>query len=673
MTQGKSFKLQSHTSNHSQNHSSNHNSRHHRSLDVPFAERGRRQSYAEDIVPSPSARGGYVPYEDEADEEDADVSEQEPPSPPVITEGCTGSRRPAQIIRGQSWSDVDANDDKSSAPSDRPGSGLMLRKVPSFSALRSQSPAAVTRSTLAVRHNPLPAATHHSAGHHLPSNSHQSHHVSPAPLPQSIQPVLSLAPAPPPSRSSALSSDAARRLSKFKSGDSLKSFIGVIPDGDRDRELVVETDDALQSVGRPPLFKSATLPCRSANSKGKVDDDLEDFVWSGSPDPHQSRSRRSFSSHLLPAPTAAPSAVIPVSASGAQRSDMVNSDYHTPPPVSRGHSHILDTIRAKAGGPKLKKSSEFRNPPRRNGQPAAPYLPVLHSQYGGGGMYVAPGYIDESSPERSSLAYAGGTSSGGEQSSGFLHEYSLRASFEEERAYLLRAKRRESRARGNDGDSDDNSDRRSPKPRSLILLVASILLLLFGTLTLFTFCIQPLSQLSLLGIGDVRGTYDLFEFDLLFAAANGNVVPVYVRNVDLDVFVSTDLILNENLSFNLTDGGRGGDNSGAAKHASKELLAHVRHLTTAISFPALTPSTQTTPTGHISIRDPENTLGKLIYLNYPFPYTLTVRGNVRYRTLWYVEYVVKVSCIVPVEHASVEEGGGDGIGRRGVVECVNIG
>ncbi|KAI8593892.1 hypothetical protein BDZ88DRAFT_401878 [Geranomyces variabilis] len=670
MTQGKPFKLQSHTNNHN-HHSHNHNahtSRHHRPLDVPFAERGRRQSHAGDVVPSPSARGGYVPYEDEADEEDADVSEQEPPSPPVVVEGCTGGpQRPVQVTRGQSWSDVDATDDKSTAQSDRPGSGLMLRKVPSFSALRSQSPATAARSALGVRHNPLPAATHHSASPHLHNGSHQSHHVSPAPLPQSIQQVLSLAPTPPPSRTSALSADTARRLSKFKSGDSLKSFIGVLPDGDRDRELVVETDDALQSIGRPPLFKSATLPCRTSSSKGKGDDDLEEFVWSGSPDPHQSRNRRSFSSHLLPAPTEAPSAIIPVSASGAQRLDMASSDYHTPPSASRGHSDILDTIRAKAGGPKLKRSSEFRNPPRRSGQPAAPYLPVLHSQYGGG-MYA-----DESSPERSSHAYAGGTSSGGEQSSGFLHEYSLRGSFEEERAYLLRAKRRESRPRGSVGDSDDISERSIPKPRSLILLVGTIFVLLLGTFTLFTFCIQPLSQLSVLGIGDVRGTYDLFEFDVVFAAANENVVPVYVRNVDLDIFVSSDLMIDQNTSSNLTGGRGGGGNSGSGKHASKELLAHVRHLTTAIAFPALTPSTQTTPTGHISIRDPENTLGKLIYLNYPFPYTLTVRGNVRYRTLWYVEYVVKVSCVVPVEHAPAEEGGGDGIGRRGVVECVNAG
>ncbi|TPX55526.1 hypothetical protein PhCBS80983_g05248 [Powellomyces hirtus] len=595
-------------------------------------------------------QGQYIPYEDEDEDDDQDP----PPQPPPVKQG-KDSPTPA-IPRRQSFSDIDpkigeSRAEGSSGQAERPSSGLMLRKVPSFSAIRSSSPSTGVRSALPIRHNPLPAA-HHNAGpyplHHHP------HHVTPSVLPTPSSAVPASV-APYQGGRSTLTTDASRRLAKFKSGESLKSLMGVMADGDRDRELVVETDAALQTVGRPPLFKSATLPCRS--SKGK-DEDFEEFVWSGSPDPHQTRNRRSFSTHLLPASTAPPSSVVPVSSSGSQRVDVAMSDYHTPPSAIRGQPDLMDVFRGRSQGPPtLKKSTNFRAPPRRSGQPSAPYLP-LSSQYGGMYTGTSPGYLDEPSPERGSPTYLGGR---GESSSGSIQEYARRPSVEEERAYLLRAKRRETRPRSAGDDSESVSDYAIPKPRSLIFLFGTILVLLLGTFVLFTFCIQPLSGLTILGIGDIHGTLNLYEFDVVFAAANQNIVPVYVRNVDIDVFVGSDLVFDQNVAPPepkeqmpvVTTAGRS---------SPKELLAHIRHLTTSITFPALTPTTHTTPTGHIIIRDPENTLGKLIYLNYP--YTLTVRGNIHYRTLWYVEYVVKVSCVVPVEHNR-------DVRKGAVIECVS--
>ncbi|KAJ3004594.1 hypothetical protein HKX48_001140 [Thoreauomyces humboldtii] len=543
-----------------------------------------------------------------------------------------GNRTLAHLMpRRQSWSDTESISDErhSTPPADRPGPGLMLRKVPSFSALRAVPPPATitssasTRSTLAVRHNPLPAA-HHATGPYLP-HYHPHHLVQPPPLP--VRNVSSQALSTPYTngRTSAVS-ETSRRLSKFKSGESLKSFMGVSSDGERDRELVVETDAALQGVGRPPLFKSATLPCRPT-SKGKGDEDFEEFVWSGSPDPQQSRNRRSFSTHLAPAPNPMPSSMVPVSAS--QRAELSMSDYITPPSMYGHSGGVLDSLRYKTQGPSLKKSTDFRAPPKRSGQPAAPYLPVSHSQYSYGHHHHH--YLDDSSPEHGSPTY-GSSGSGGAipragEGSSYLHDYSMRQSFEEERAYLLRAKRRDARARTNN-DNESMSDFSRPRPRSFLFALGIILFLLLGVFTVFTFCIQPLSQLTMLSIADIRPTYSSYDFDVVFAAANENIVPIYLRNVDLDVFVGGDLIIDQKTDADGTDatddsdgrsidsntdtsGTTTGGRPNTESSSSKELLAHVRHLTTAINFPALTPSTQTTPIGHVSIREPENTLGKL--------------------------------------------------------------
>ncbi|TPX58256.1 hypothetical protein SpCBS45565_g08039 [Spizellomyces sp. 'palustris'] len=556
-----------------------------------------------------------------------------------------GAARDDAGRRRLSWSGEsgsESSDDKLGVSSEKPASGLMLRKVPSFSALRTNPAPNAARSTLPVRHNPLPSA-HHNNGPY-PHNYHP-HHISPTPLPTRVSNTTTSVPVPATTaRSSTPQADPNRRLAKFKSGDSIKSLMGVLADGDRDRELVVETDAALQGLGRPPLFKTPTAPVKVARA-GKMEEDAEEFVWSGSPDPHKVRSKRSFSNHLLPAPHDPPPGIAPIAASTVPRPDGLTNEYLPPPSVTNGSnaSANADLMTPRSQGPKLKKSSEFKALPKRSGQPAAPFLPMSSGHYGAtsnAAFSQAPAHAIADVPVKLTMpSYRQSpvmtpTLQGPGEGSAYM-QYAGQGSFDSERAYLLGTKRHEFRRQSLPRDIESSSDFERPKGRSFVLSVGC---LVFVALTLFAmvaFCIQPLTNLSILRVGNIHGTLSIFEFDMTLSATNENIIPAYVDELDLDVFVGGGLE-SENVFES--------DESNSTVALGKELLGHIRRVTPTTTF---TPLSRTNANTHIAIHDPENTLGRVIYMR--FPYTLTVRGSVTYSSLWWFQFVETVDCVTRVE------------------------
>ncbi|KAJ3213905.1 hypothetical protein HDU67_002311 [Dinochytrium kinnereticum] len=107
-------------------------------------------------------------------------------------------------------------------------------------------------------------------------------------------------------------------------------------------------------------------------------------------------------------------------------------------------------------------------------------------------------------------------------------------------------------------------------------------------------------------VGNLTARPDLFAFDMELEAVNWNVVPVDVGVVDLDVYASADAVAS-----NMT--------------TAVELLGHVKHFEGLARFP---PIASSNVTGRIAIKEPSNTIGRIIYTTYP--YRLTLVGQLTY-------------------------------------------
>lgn len=76
-----------------------------------------------------------------------------------------------------------------------------------------------------------------------------------------------------------------------------------------------------------------------------------------------------------------------------------------------------------------------------------------------------------------------------------------------------------------------------------------------------------------------------------------------------------------------------------------ELLGHIKSLDVPVLFSALS---STNASLHLSIPDPLNTLGRMIYLSYP--YTLQIRGSLLYYTVTsLIQYSVPICSVHWVE------------------------
>jgi hypothetical protein len=155
-----------------------------------------------------------------------------------------------------------------------------------------------------------------------------------------------------------------------------------------------------------------------------------------------------------------------------------------------------------------------------------------------------------------------------------------------------------------------------------------------GTLAMMLmFCSIPLqNRTDLWGVrvSNITALPDLYAFDLTLFAENWNIVSVTVRSGDLDVFASADAyaVTDDKVSTTLLQqSSLHNRRRHRGRHFNNELLGHVKLLRPPAVFPAFT---TTNATARAAIVDPSNSIGKIIYMNYP--YTMTINGHLKYST-----------------------------------------
>ncbi|KAJ3393512.1 hypothetical protein HDU92_007708 [Lobulomyces angularis] len=120
---------------------------------------------------------------------------------------------------------------------------------------------------------------------------------------------------------------------------------------------------------------------------------------------------------------------------------------------------------------------------------------------------------------------------------------------------------------------------------------------------------KSLQEISILRVNFVHGTPDYYEFELGLSAKNPNIVNINIHDIDLDVMVSV------------------AESTKSISGHDEELLGHVSKFQNQKSL-LFYPKMVTNSTAIILIKDPSNTVGRLIYDSYP--YTLILRGSFHY-------------------------------------------
>ncbi|KAJ3409950.1 hypothetical protein HDV05_004149 [Chytridiales sp. JEL 0842] len=190
------------------------------------------------------------------------------------------------------------------------------------------------------------------------------------------------------------------------------------------------------------------------------------------------------------------------------------------------------------------------------------------------------------------------------------------------------------------------------KTRSWKTFLFALLSILCGMCLMLFFSSIPLqipdSQWGL-KVSNITALSDLYAFDMTLDAENWNIAAVTVRGGDLDIFASADALPSyrvvvfpikaENAAENNQEildtptppttsavNGQTKKTLVAPGHyANNELLGHVKILRTPAFFP---PFSKNNSTARVAIVEPSNSIGKIIYMNYP--YTLTIQGYLRY-------------------------------------------
>jgi hypothetical protein len=149
------------------------------------------------------------------------------------------------------------------------------------------------------------------------------------------------------------------------------------------------------------------------------------------------------------------------------------------------------------------------------------------------------------------------------------------------------------------------------RKRFLRLMGSSFLLALaLVSAAIFGFTSQPIQDPNVFGVEIETRSISLFEFNLNIVGLNSNLIPV-VLTPDLDVYASRERPESYLFSKDFI--------------ANQELLGHVREFSSPAALPPISTSAISLK---ISMVDPSNTLGKFIYMTFPF--VLTVKGSLTY-------------------------------------------
>ncbi|TPX37184.1 hypothetical protein SmJEL517_g01071 [Synchytrium microbalum] len=178
-------------------------------------------------------------------------------------------------------------------------------------------------------------------------------------------------------------------------------------------------------------------------------------------------------------------------------------------------------------------------------------------------------------------------------------------------------------------------------------LVLTLVLLVLTGFPLLFLCVRPLdADGGLFRVRNINASTELYEFDVTMSASNPNIVPVHITEVDLDILVSAHL--PNTRSSPASRKHKGGDSQNPS---TEELLGHIKYLSSSITIPAWV--TTNNATGHVSMPEPSNTLGKLIYML--GTYELQIVGTLTYHTVFVVPYTVPVCTIHRVERGKVKK------------------
>ncbi|KAJ3285152.1 hypothetical protein HK104_009615 [Borealophlyctis nickersoniae] len=421
--------------------------------------------------------------------------------------------------------------------------------------------------------------------------------------------------------------DFSRKAKRKKSAESMKSIkSGVM--GDAGRELVCETESTgMPQFLRPPLFKPLTDSAAKVNNGS--DEDQEQFVWSGSPDAHTTRSGRSLRSFSGPS-LKIPTPTLPVPAINI---DQVNVEYaapHTPTGALPDTFSNDKRPRSRSQGPRLKRSGDFKAPMRRSNQGSSsmgyasgygtlpsrsggyaaaaaeypytptPYTPTDPSSHLALPMYGPPSFADR---RRGSAASTISTSS-------FGRERDLEAG---EGDYLLGSKRGQWRRRREAasmmGEFEDEG-RSGPKRRtctSFVLLLVIAVIILASPLIL----VRPLSNVSF-RVDNILATPHEFDFDVFVDASNTGMLEVQMRRSKVEVWVTEGPMSLRNItsppSLNKTDPD--------SRPRTSVLLGTFTHFASPSSieeehYPTFAPMLRTlNETGHVAMKDVGGRSGK---------------------------------------------------------------
>ncbi|TPX39343.1 hypothetical protein SeMB42_g01003 [Synchytrium endobioticum] len=199
--------------------------------------------------------------------------------------------------------------------------------------------------------------------------------------------------------------------------------------------------------------------------------------------------------------------------------------------------------------------------------------------------------------------------------------------------------------------------------RSISALILTLLLIILTGIPLILLCIRPLADTSLVRVHAINATSDSYDFDVIIGASNPNIVPIRIKEVDLDILVGAHLpktrygqLQHVKGSENIRYGDmrmaplRNTKDDDDERSATEELLGHIKTLDTPIFFPSWV---TTNASGHVTLENPSSTLGKLIYML--GTYTLQLRGTLTYHTVLVVPYTVPVCTIHTIERGKVRK------------------
>ena len=168
------------------------------------------------------------------------------------------------------------------------------------------------------------------------------------------------------------------------------------------------------------------------------------------------------------------------------------------------------------------------------------------------------------------------------------------------------------------------------KKSSMILIVSTIALALtiLAAIVLVSFSIQPLQLTGVTDMKVITRTVHLFELNIFLEGFNPNIVSINLNETDLDIYASRGI--NTLLQIPNLDIFPQPAVINTVTRQTEEILGHIRSFNSSIDDLTFKPLSNQLLGPKISIIDPSNTIGRFIYMTFPF--TIIIRGGISYNS-----------------------------------------